>query len=68
MENNIITYIKTDDNKIINENHIKWVKKMGDCLDVCTRSNGCNLNNGDTHKICKITNTDSYNRLNKHFE
>jgi len=68
MENNIITYIKTDDNKIINENHIKWVKKMGDCLDVCTRSNGCNLSNGDTHKICKITNADSYNKLNKHFE
>ena len=53
MENNQTLYIKTDDNKIINEQCIKWVKKMSDCLEICTKSTGCNVKNGDTHKICK---------------
>jgi hypothetical protein len=62
-----IKYIKSDDNKIINEKCIKWVKKMDDCLEVCTKSTGCNIKNGDTHQICKIYNLDSYNKLNKYF-
>jgi hypothetical protein len=41
---------------------------MSDCLEVCIKSTGCNVKNGDTHKICKINNPDSYNKLNKHFE
>ena len=61
-------YIKTDDNKIINEKCIKWVQKMSECMEVCTKSNGCTANSGNTHKVCKINNLDSYNKLNKHFE
>ena len=68
MENNKTTYLKTDDNKIINEKHIKWVKKMNDCLEVCVKSTGCNINDGGTHKICKVNNLNSYNKLNKFFE
>jgi len=68
MENNNIFYLKTDDNKIINENHIRWVKKINDCLEVCTRSIGCDINNENTHTICKLNSSDSYNKLNKHFE
>jgi hypothetical protein len=62
-----ISYLKTDDNKIINKKCILWVKKISDCLEVCTKTTGCS-GNGDTHKICKIYNLDSYNKLNKHFE
>jgi hypothetical protein len=61
-------YLKTDDNKIINEKSIKWVKKMGNCLAVCTKSVGCSTENGGTHQICKLNNLDSYNKLNKHFQ
>jgi hypothetical protein len=68
MDNNNIVYFKTDDNKIINENSIRWVKKMNDCLEVCIKITGCNVDYGDTHKICKLHNLDSYNKLNKHFE
>jgi hypothetical protein len=68
MENKQTQYIKTDENKIINEKHIRWVKKMSDCLEVCTKSTGCSVENRDTHKICKLNNLDSYNKLNKHFE
>jgi len=68
MQNNKITYIKTDENKIINEKCIRWVQKMGDCLEVCTKIIGCNVKNGDTHRICKLNNLDSYDKLNKHFE
>lgn len=59
-------YIKTDDNTIINEKCIRWVKKMDDCLEVCSKSTGCMLS--DTHKICKINNQDGYDKLNKLFE
>ena len=41
---------------------------MSDCLEVCTRSNGCSISSGSTHRICKAYNLDSYNQLNKHFE
>lgn len=67
MENNQI-YIKTDDNTIINEKCIIWIQKMGECLEVCTKSTGCQKQNGNTHKICKFHNLDSYDKLNKHFE
>jgi hypothetical protein len=66
MDNNQTLYIKTDDNKIINQKFIRWVKKIGDCLDVCTKSSGCSENG--THKICKLNNLQSYNKLNKYFE
>jgi hypothetical protein len=68
MDNNQVQWYKTDNNKIINEKCITWVKQMGECLEVCTKITGCNEKMGDTHKICKLNNIDSYNKLNKHFE
>ena len=65
MENN--TYIKTDGNKIINVKHIRWVKKMDECLSVCIKANGC-VEGVNTHKICKINNYKSYSELNELFE
>jgi hypothetical protein len=65
MSNNKIIYVKMDDNKVINEKCIKWIKKMDECLLVCTKSNGCY--HKDTHRVCKINNEDSYDKLNKHF-
>lgn len=66
MENDKAIYLKTDDNKIINEKHIRWVRKINDCLEVCTKSVGCV--DKDTHKICKLKNLYSYTELNRHFE
>jgi hypothetical protein len=60
------TYIKADNNKIINEKYIKWIQKIDECLEVCTKSDGCSLY--QRHKICKIHNLDSYNKLNEYFE
>ena len=67
MENKKVSYIKADDNKLINEKAIIWIKKMNECLEVCTKSTGCNIQNGDTHKICKLNNPSSYNKLNSWF-
>ena len=61
-------YLKTDNNKVINAKFIRWVKKMGDCLEVCVKSTGCNEKNSDTHRICKLNNIHSYNKLNNLFE
>ena len=68
MENtNTISYYKTDDNKIINSTAIVWIKKMGDCLEICNKTTGCQLGY-DTNTICKIHTPDSYNKLNALFE
>lgn len=61
------TYLKTDDNKILNVKHIRWVKKIDDCLEICTKSDGCAVRK-NTNRICKLNNVDSYNILNKYFE
>lgn len=61
----VTPYIKTDDNKVINEFHIRWIKKINECLEVCTK-NGCE-GKWDTHKICKINSPTSYEKLNKLF-
>jgi hypothetical protein len=63
---NIQTFIKVDDNKVVNENAIRWVKKMDECLAICAKQLGCS-GDGDTHKVCKISNPESYERLNRHF-
>lgn len=60
-------YLKTDNNKIINEKCIRWVEKMGECLEVCVKTNGC-IVKANTHKICKTNNPRSYEKLNKLFE
>ena len=61
-----IVYIKMDNNVILNENCIKWVRKIDECLMICARNNGCS--NIDTHKVCKNISYDSYIKLNKHFD
>ena len=61
MENSKM-FIKVDDDKIVNINCIRWVKKMDECLQICSKTNGCN-GNKDTHTICKLNNVDSYFRL-----
>ena len=66
MDNTV--FLKTDDNKIVNKKCIRWVKKMSECLEVCTKSIGCDIHTGGTHKICKLNNPDSYDKLNKYFE
>jgi hypothetical protein len=67
MEKNHETiFFKTDNDKVISERHIRWVKKMGACLAVCVKSNGCE--DTATHKICEWNNPTSYKILNKHFE
>ena len=60
------TFLKTDDNRIINEAAIRWVKQMGECLEVCLKTDGCEIQQG-THRICKDVNPSSYVKLESHF-
>lgn len=62
------SFIKTDDNRVINEVYIRWIQKMGECMEVCSKMDGCSLENGATHRVCKTHNLTSYNRLNSHFQ
>ena len=45
----------------------KMDKKLNDCLEICIKQTDCTIGY-DTHKICKIYNLDSYNKLNKFFD
>jgi len=67
MEISRISYIKADNNTLINENQIRWIQKINECMEVCSKQNGCTIDM-DTNKICKINNIFSYNKLNKYFE
>jgi len=67
MENNKVSYIKSDNNVLINETCIRWVEKINNCLEVCTKSLGC-TSRYDTHRICESSNPNSYAKINKHFE
>ena len=68
MESRENSYVKIDKGKIINEKCIKWIEKIDECLEICTKSSGCNVKNKDTHKICKIDNYTSYEKIHKYFE
>jgi hypothetical protein len=62
------TYIKADDNTLINEKCITWVKQMDECLMVCAKKDGCDIRDWgyritSTHKICKTNNPESYNKF-----
>jgi hypothetical protein len=66
MENH---FLKTDDNTIINEKCIRWVKKMNECLEVCVKSNGCNsMITGTTHRICKANSPKEYDKWARLFD
>ena len=60
-------YIKTDDNKVVNENCIRWVKKMNECMEVCIKKEGC-ISQVSTHRVCKSNSPEGYNKLNELFE
>jgi hypothetical protein len=64
--NNNNSYIRVNHNTIINENTIRWVLKMSECLEICMKHTGCD--NGATVQICKDTNPISYEKLNKYFD
>ena len=42
-------------------------KKIDECLEVCSKTSGCTPSY-DTHKICKINNSNAYHKLNQLFE
>lgn len=39
-QNTLQYYIRADDNKVINTKAILWIKKMGECLEVCSKITG----------------------------
>ena len=59
-------FIKADGNTMINIKYIRWVKKIDECLQICTKSNGCDKYS--IHDLCKYSNYDNYIKLNKLFE
>ena len=67
METNTNSYIKADNNIVINEKYIRWIKKIDECLEVCTKQSGC-VPGQETQRICKINMPDSYHKLNVSFD
>lgn len=62
------TYLKCDNNKIVNERHIRWVKKLDEAMEVCCKENGCISETDfvylkDTITVSKQKSPDSYRKL-----
>jgi hypothetical protein len=48
--------------------YIRWIKKIDECMNICSRMNGCDVNDGSSLRVCKLYNPSSYNKLNKLFQ
>ena len=57
------TYIKVTNDKLINQQSITWIRRIEECIYICAKSDGCDLEKS-THKI---DNPSGYNRVNKLF-
>ncbi len=61
-------FIKIDNNIVINENHIRWMKKYDDCIYICSKYDGCtNVFNKGLLTSCLNNNKENYEKLNKRF-
>lgn len=49
-ENQQPNYLKVDGNKVVNENHVQWVKRLHDCMYICMKTN-------DVNSVCKGNST-----------
>ena len=52
--------------KLINTYHIRWIQRMYETMEICTKHTGCTLGK-DTIKVSKLLNPQSYSRLNVMF-
>ena len=59
-------FIKADNNVLVNKKSIRWMKKMDECILICSKSVGCS--SADALKVCKINNSVSYALLNHQFQ
>lgn len=59
------TYLKVQEDHLINEKYIKWLRKYDECVFVCNKPDGCMWS--DTYKVCKGSNPTTYDKLNRLF-
>jgi hypothetical protein len=74
MEENFgISFIKMDNNIAVNKMYIRWIRKVNDCIEVCSKQTGCDMtkqniiNSTDTLKICRVNNPENFDKLNQIF-
>jgi hypothetical protein len=60
-------FIKIEGGLILNVNHIRWIRKVHDCMYICTKSDGCTSNT--SHVICGSNEqqNNDFERLNTMF-
>ena len=65
-------FIKVDNDKVLNFEFIRWIKRKDECFYICSKVDGCisneNFIGNGTNRVCKSTNSFSYNKLAKLFE
>lgn len=64
-------FILTDNNAVVNVNFIRWIKNVGECYYICSKTNGCDTDlvslRLTTHQVCKNANLTSYTNISKLF-
>ncbi len=60
-------YIRTDNGTLIHERAILWMRRVEECIHLCSRTVGCSEHpvQGNTHRICKDFSPETYNRLKR---
>lgn len=58
-------YVKTDNNLLLSSAHIKWVKQMDECMEICADMHYCTAKGPfkNTYSVCKVLNPKSYKNL-----
>lgn len=49
-------HVRDDDIQyVVNAQNIRWIREKGDCMYICTKSNGCIMNPrwGETPEVCR---------------
>jgi hypothetical protein len=59
-------FLCTDDDIAVNENNIVWVKRIRNCMHICTNTNGCIVKK-NTHPVCQDFQPESFARLENLF-
>jgi len=66
VQTTVSEFILCDGDRLINTNHIRWIQRMYETMEICTKQTGCTLGR-DTIKVSKLLHPQSYSRLNMMF-
>ena len=60
------TFIISDSGIAINPNFIRWIKQVDNCMEICTRFDGCMVGT-NTIQVCENVNKINFDKIHSDF-